>query len=106
MRRTKFFGIKPATKSQFDYIANLLRICKARGEKQQVSLDSFNKHTGRIVLNNFFLAVRDRARVWDGYKVILFADGSVVMDKEFLVKQMDGGLFLVRPEELELAKAA
>lgn len=102
MCRTKFFGIKP-TKSQFSYIANLLRVCAARGQRQYLELDSFNKHTSRIVLNNFFLVRRNGVLVWEGYKIILLGNGERIMDKEFVVSKVGGERVLVRPESFDIA---
>lgn len=106
-KRTKFFGVTPATQAQFKRIEQVLNsIHPSRRHMQYVEFESFNEHTGRMVLCTFFLSLgADRQWFWKGYKFIVFRDGDMMSDKEFEVVRIDGIRTLVRPASFDVEVA-
>lgn len=104
MPRTNF-GFRPSTKTQQETSQRFFRLNQATNSgHQQIRMSSWNKHTGRLVLDNFFVVTKDGRKRWTGYKIIIFRDGEVSYDREFTVIRVDGVLELARPVA-ELAAA-
>lgn len=98
------FGFRPASVAQQEVARKFFSLNKASApSRQQIRLASFNPLIGRLILDNFFIKTINGVKTWCGYKIIVFRDGEIAYDREFVVQRINGVLELVRDNIEEIA---